>query len=835
MSGEAGSDGAAGEDVRRLEQSLAAISAQLAQVADQVARLSAARGAPAVASVEVAGPSGAADAVPPDADGLRAGAAAVPGGETPGTTPPSAAPPASVRPAGNAPPGAASTVTDAAGPAPIGAAPPGVSAQDAAPPSASSPSFPPRHPGPSVPPAPAYQPRPARAPEPSGPARVPFPAEPQRSWADTSGLKVLGWVGGGITVLGIVMLLVVAIQQGLLSPLARVLVGAVIGLLLIGGGGLLRRKESQTALAVTLAVTGLAALYLTTIGAVRLAELAPPVVGHGASAVIVVIGVSLALTWREPWLAGVSFAASALLAPIVGGGFGAGVLVFEALIVAGGAACLLLRVGLIAWSCAAVAAGLVLFVGIAGDELLPAELLVVIFVVLLTWALFLWRWAYDRAPADPGPFPLRPRSSDPAQIARDYADFHAHTARANAARADSTAATLSLAISAAALVVALAVARPVGVHEIGIGIIAAVFAALFAGLAWASGHIPPLSHLSLRVTTWSAGVACAAVALLRLLSGDARSISWLVLGIIVLVAVGVERILFLLVPALAVAGFAVLAAWPALSPAALFRWPSYGLLDGSGLLPRGWAVVLPAGVCVIALCAAGWWAVSRCSAARLAHVRSAQRSGAPAGPGHGYPADEAAAQARHTATTGWALVICSAVACYGLIAVTMVLAYAVSPTRTGYQAGQIAVTVFVALVALVLLWQGFRRVVLRLGGLGIAAVAVAKLLLFDTRTLEALPRAMTTIGVGVLLLLAAVAYVMTLSRVNAAGDAPADGAPAAPGAAPASWAVPMGVAPVPGAARPGGPVPSEPGSGSAGPAGPGSAGPDASGAASPRE
>jgi uncharacterized membrane protein len=615
-------------------------------------------------------------------------------------------------------------------------------------------------------------------------------AEPRRSWADTSGLKVLGWVGGGITVLGIVMLLVVAIQHGLLSPAVRVLVGTVIGLLLVGGSGLLRRREHQTALAVTLACTGLAVLYLATIGAVRLAELAPPVVGHGASAVIVVMGVCLALTWREPWLAGISFAASALLAPIVGDGFGPGVFVFEALMVAGGAACLLLRLGLVAWSCASAAAGFVTLVGMAGGDVRPAQLLVVIFMVLLTWALFVSRWAVGGAPMDPGPFPIRPRSYDPVQIARDYADFHAHTARVASARRDATAATISLAISAAILVVALGVARPVGVYEAGIGIVAALCAVLFACLAWAAGHIPSLEHLSLRVTAWSAAIACAAVALLRLLNGDARSISWLVLGIIVLAAVGTERLMFLLAPALAVAGFAVLAAWPALSPSALFPWPADGLLGEAGLLPRGWTVVLPAGVCVVVLCAAAGWAIARCSAARLTGVRSALQADAATGLSHGYPADEvAAAQAMHTAVMGWALVICSAVACYGLIAVTMVLAYAVAPTRVGYQAGQIIVTVFVTLVALVLLWQGFRRVVLRIGGLGIAAVAVAKLLLFDTRTLESLPRAMTTIGVGVLLLLAAVAYVIALSRVNGAAASDSSRPDAALGAPPAGAAL----------------------------------------------
>ncbi len=70
-------------------------------------------------------------------------------------------------------------------------------------------------------------------------------------------------------------------------------------------------------------------------------------------------------------------------------------------------------------------------------------------------------------------------------------------------------------------------------------------------------------------------------------------------------------------------------------------------------------------------------------------------------------------------------------------------------------------------------------------------------LLFDTRTLEALPRAMTTIGVGVLLLLAAVAYVVALSRLNAA-----TGPVAAATAAPAAASAPAGPPAHPGTAGP---------------------------------
>lgn len=616
---------------------------------------------------------------------------------------------------------------------------------------------------------------PAVAPAASLAAPIARPAAPaarsaapgEESWADTAGLKVLGWVGGGVTVLGVVLLLVVAVQQGLLSPLTRVLIGVAVGLVLLGGALMLRRRADRSALAVTVACTGLAVLYLATVGAVRLADLVGPITGHGASIVIVVLAVAISAKWREPWLAGVSFAASALLAPVVAGRFDTSAYLFEAIMVVGGAAGLLWGLGLIVWVCAGSAAAVVTLAAAVADGLRPAELLVVVVVALATWAVFVGRWWTGRAPRDPGPFPIRPRSADPAQISRDYADYHAHMALSDAARADAAAATISVGVAAGVLAAALIATRSGGIDRVGIGAIAGVFALLFAGFAWASERIPALDRLPLRVVAWCAAIVYAGVALLRALDGDIRSISWMVLAIIVLVAVGAERLRVLLLPAVVVAGISLLAAVPALDPADLVVWPPSRVIDGSGLLPRGWAVVLPAGVCVLLLCVASVWAVARCNVARIEAVADRQRAEAAAGLSYGYPADDLAAAKKFAATAmGWALVACSAVGCYGLLAVTMVLAYAAAPTYGGYQAGQIIVTLIVTVVALVLLAQGFRRVVLRIGGLGIAAVAVAKLLLFDTRTLDALPRAATVIVVGVLLLLAAAGYVAALSRVS---------------------------------------------------------------------
>lgn len=609
------------------------------------------------------------------------------------------------------------------------------------------------------------------------PAGLPAMAQPEqpRSWADTAGLKILGWVGGGVTVLGIVMLLVVAAQQGLIGPLARVFIGAVLGAMLIAGGYLLHRKQGQRALAATIVCTGIAVEYLSAIGAVRLAELVPPIVGHGASILIVAVAVAIAVSWREPWLAGVSFAASGLLAPLVGGGYPLGIYLFELVMVGGGAACLLLGLGLYAWGGAGLAAAFTVLVGLAAEPVTAADLWSVLMMAAISWALFIGRWVTGRAPVDPGPFPIRPRSADPAQIARDYADFHAHQRARDAARIDHATAITSLAIGTALAAIALAVLEPAGQRSIPAGITAVVLAAVTGLLAVTAGRHEALDRPSVRVVTWIAMMLFAGVALLRLLEGDIRSVSWVVLATVVLVVIAAERMIWLLVPGLIAGALALLAAGPALDPEDLFLWPPYGLIGQDGLLTRGWAVVLPAGLCVLALSLAAWWATSRVTAARLDAVRSTLAQRAQTGYEYGWPADDAAHAERHrTAIMGWTLVGCATVACYGLLAVTMVLAYAISPTSAGYQAGQIVVTVLVTVIALGLLWQGFRRLIVRIGGLGLAAVAVGKLLLFDTRTLEDLPRAITVIGVGVLLLIGAVMYVVTLSRLH---SATVDGAP----------------------------------------------------------
>jgi uncharacterized membrane protein len=77
-----------------------------------------------------------------------------------------------------------------------------------------------------------------------------------------------------------------------------------------------------------------------------------------------------------------------------------------------------------------------------------------------------------------------------------------------------------------------------------------------------------------------------------------------------------------------------------------------------------------------------------------------------------------------------------------------------------FQRGQTAVSSFWALVGLALLAIGLRRDSrnLRIGGLALLGIALAKIFLYDLSALSAMARALSFLGVGLVLLLAAFLY-----------------------------------------------------------------------------
>ncbi|MGE3257349.1 DUF2339 domain-containing protein, partial [Pseudonocardia sp.] len=116
--------------------------------------------------------------------------------------------------------------------------------------------------------------------------------------------------------IGVVSLVVLAVQRGWFSPEARIVLGGVLGAALIGTGMWLHRRESSRTGALALAATGFATLYLVIAGAtfvVGLAEVPALVL----ALVVALGGLGLADRWRSQLLGGGVVVGAAALAPVL--------------------------------------------------------------------------------------------------------------------------------------------------------------------------------------------------------------------------------------------------------------------------------------------------------------------------------------------------------------------------------------------------------------------------------------------------------------------------------------------------------------------------------------
>ncbi|WP_238413097.1 DUF2339 domain-containing protein [Saccharothrix deserti] len=153
------------------------------------------------------------------------------------------------------------------------------------------------------------------------PPPPPRPSLFDRLSKDGAGSKLLAWVGGAVTLLGVVLLLVLAVQRGYLGPLPRVLGGAALGGVLVGLGLWLHRTPAGRTGAFALAATGIAVLYLDVIAATSIYEYLPAGGGLTAGLLIAGGGLLLALRWDSDVLAIGVVAACAVCAPVLTQGF----------------------------------------------------------------------------------------------------------------------------------------------------------------------------------------------------------------------------------------------------------------------------------------------------------------------------------------------------------------------------------------------------------------------------------------------------------------------------------------------------------------------------------
>jgi uncharacterized membrane protein len=184
---------------------------------------------------------------------------------------------------------------------------------------------------------------------------VPPPqSEPKGPIWDRLGVRSIAWLGAAVTLLGAVLLLVLAIQRGWLGPVPRLLIGAAFAAVLLGAAPRVRRTSGGRVGSYALAGTGLAVCYLDVVAATALYHYVPAGVGLLLGLVVAVGGLWLADHWHSCALAVFVVLGAACLAPLCTHG-ATPLLVGFLLVLSGAASPVQLRRG---WPWLTAAAGL---------------------------------------------------------------------------------------------------------------------------------------------------------------------------------------------------------------------------------------------------------------------------------------------------------------------------------------------------------------------------------------------------------------------------------------------------------------------------------------------
>jgi uncharacterized membrane protein len=181
--------------------------------------------------------------------------------------------------------------------------------------------YPPPYAPPAVPYWPQYPPQYAAPPvTPRPPVMPQGPPRPPRERAEGWIGKVLAVAGVAVTLIGVVLLLVLAAQAGILRPEIRVGAGAVLAGALVAAAGWLYARPGGRVGAIALAATGIAAAYMDVIAVTTIYQWAPAPIGLAIAAVIGGGGLTLARRWDSQHLGLLVLVPLIALAPVVTSG-----------------------------------------------------------------------------------------------------------------------------------------------------------------------------------------------------------------------------------------------------------------------------------------------------------------------------------------------------------------------------------------------------------------------------------------------------------------------------------------------------------------------------------
>lgn len=201
---------------------------------------------------------------------------------------------------------------------------------------------PPRQPFPNPRPNPQQQPYPNGAhyntiagPRPAYPFT---PAAPSTPWWEKDGVVAKLFAGAGVlvTLIGVVMLLVIAARAGLLRPEIRVGGGALLSGVLLAASARLHSRLGGRIGSIALAATGTAGLYLCVLAATNFYAWIPAVAGLVLAALIAAGSVALAMKWDSQALAVLMTGSVGALAAALTGGVNLTLVAFLVLLQAAG-------------------------------------------------------------------------------------------------------------------------------------------------------------------------------------------------------------------------------------------------------------------------------------------------------------------------------------------------------------------------------------------------------------------------------------------------------------------------------------------------------------------
>ncbi|MEU7142088.1 DUF2339 domain-containing protein [Nocardia sp. NPDC046473] len=145
------------------------------------------------------------------------------------------------------------------------------------------------------------------------------PPVPHTPWWQRDGVisRVLAVAGVAVTLIGVVMLLVLAAQAGLFGPVPRVVAGALFSAALVAAGIRVFGRVGGRVGGIALAATGIAGAYLDVVAVTSIYHWLHPVIGFAVAFGVAAIGVALAMRWQSQPLAVLVVVGAAVLSPVL--------------------------------------------------------------------------------------------------------------------------------------------------------------------------------------------------------------------------------------------------------------------------------------------------------------------------------------------------------------------------------------------------------------------------------------------------------------------------------------------------------------------------------------